>query len=949
MEKSDQEKNPTEVFKLFDKWAELLPKEGDQMHSGASFSRIGSEIKQHVSSMENKKEDKADQGMMTVKPEVVNAPKEDLKPNFLFELKRDGTNKSTEQQLSPFECVYDFCLALEKFCKSKSTAENRLDIDEDWKKLLFTCCSHNTERVMWIHLTFQTSIKMKLTWKQVVRRLMANFDDPKRILSLEAALSKFNFMPELESIYAANMEFARYADELGNDTKKTVELYLNGMPPAIKEVLESTIAYDESTHFRYSLLDIQQRSATFLTASEGDLIFYSKSAHLALALEYEKVDTKNCEFHLLADHSTIECPDYTVLRFPYMDFTPLTVGLKPAGSSIQDTTQPMEDVTMEPSSEATTEPVNASPVDVESKAPDGKLAQQATRDMVEPRPAETTEAPAETVTALKENTAPPAVGLVTAATTKATTNTTPTTATTASATPTTTTTTVRDTVAPRNIAALGALANTERPKDPRNQQKQPAPVTAVNTSATQSLVKPQPTSNVAPVETPADIQKTPAETDPIADKKQRARADLEKASAIVMSKIESSPMSPTSKARALAKQKETIDKMLANHERLDLSGIASAPQQKQKHVKPNAPPVETPEESAAGIAAQKKDLPTKDKDAQSVPSQPEQAATATATAATATAAATPRPFNAQLPPRPPTATTKVTPVSEPKQTEQAKTSVVGQAIATPSNVPANDALPKIPTGPAADKEKELTGNQAVSSHEKILSTTLALAQKKAAVSPKPQAIKISVPSNSTQAAAPQANPPSTTTTTTTTTSQQPAPVRPAAPAWKNKYQPSAPPRRSRSRSRSPTRRSYKRHNRSRSRSYSRSRSRSRSRSSDRSYYRSKSPPRRRRRLSTDSPPRRSDSPETGCYIHGIGANHSTKDCRQAQLVIQPRKLKLDRQPSPPPIKRAYVNKNGYKSNGEPNICIFCGLIFKPGHLQFCTKVIHRKKTTMKRN
>ncbi|KAF1799116.1 hypothetical protein FB192DRAFT_1257408, partial [Mucor lusitanicus] len=148
--------------------------------------------------------DPADQGLKAVKQEVVNTQKEDLKPNFLFELKRDDTNKSTEQQLSPFECVYDFCLALEKFCKSKSTAENRLDIDEDWKKLLFTCCSHNPERVMWIHLTFQTSTKMKLTWKQVVRRLMANFDDPKRILSLETALSKFNFMPELESIYAAN-------------------------------------------------------------------------------------------------------------------------------------------------------------------------------------------------------------------------------------------------------------------------------------------------------------------------------------------------------------------------------------------------------------------------------------------------------------------------------------------------------------------------------------------------------------------------------------------------------------------------------------------------------------------------------------------------------------------------------------------------------------------------
>ncbi|KAI8640542.1 hypothetical protein BD408DRAFT_347684, partial [Parasitella parasitica] len=135
---------------------------------------------------------------------VNNAKKAELKPNFLFELKGDNTNASTKENISPFECVYDFCLALEKFCKSKSTPENELDIDKDWKKLLFTCSSHNSERIMWIHLTFQTSNKLKLAWKQVVRRLMANFDDPKRSLSLELTLSKFKFLPEVESIYTAN-------------------------------------------------------------------------------------------------------------------------------------------------------------------------------------------------------------------------------------------------------------------------------------------------------------------------------------------------------------------------------------------------------------------------------------------------------------------------------------------------------------------------------------------------------------------------------------------------------------------------------------------------------------------------------------------------------------------------------------------------------------------------
>ncbi|KAG1064610.1 hypothetical protein G6F42_026968 [Rhizopus arrhizus] len=229
---------------------------------------------------------------------------------------------------------------------------------------------------------------MKLTWKQVIRRLMANFDDPKRTLSLERALSRFNFLPELESIYAANMEFARYADELGDDTKRTVELYLNGMPPAIKEVIESTIAYDESTRFRYSLLDVQQRSATFLTANEGDLIFYSKSAHLAIALEYEKVDTRNCEFHLLADHSTMECPDYTVLRFPYMDFTPLKFDLKPTGSITQDV-QPTEDITMGHSAEPDSLPVEASPVAVKSEVAPVKPTQQTTKGIIKPQSKET--------------------------------------------------------------------------------------------------------------------------------------------------------------------------------------------------------------------------------------------------------------------------------------------------------------------------------------------------------------------------------------------------------------------------------------------------------------------------------------------------------------------------------------------------------------------------------
>jgi hypothetical protein len=79
---------------------------------------------------------------------------------------------------------------------------------------------------------------------------------------------------------------------------------------------------------------------------------------------------------------------------------------------------------------------------------------------------------------------------------------------------------------------------------------------------------------------------------------------------------------------------------------------------------------------------------------------------------------------------------------------------------------------------------------------------------------------------------------------------------------------------------------------------------------------------------------RSSSPEEkGCYVHGIHANHTTKNCQQAQLVIQPR------------VSHSTVADKRLKGSkkDEPNICIFCGLLFKPGHLGYCQKVPSRKK------
>ncbi|KAI9487760.1 MAG: hypothetical protein EXX96DRAFT_460488, partial [Benjaminiella poitrasii] len=117
----------------------------------------------------------------------------DFNPPFIFELKCDNTNISCNNNMSPFDCVYDFCLCLENFCKTKSTANHRWDIERDWHKLLLACSSHNYERFMWIHLTFQAEKNIQLCWKQVIRRLMSKFDDPQRSISLRSILAHFRY------------------------------------------------------------------------------------------------------------------------------------------------------------------------------------------------------------------------------------------------------------------------------------------------------------------------------------------------------------------------------------------------------------------------------------------------------------------------------------------------------------------------------------------------------------------------------------------------------------------------------------------------------------------------------------------------------------------------------------------------------------------------------------
>ncbi|CEI86560.1 hypothetical protein RMCBS344292_00997 [Rhizopus microsporus] len=240
-------------------------------------------------------------------------PKEVI-PTFIFETKYDNTHFSPEPH-KPFLCVYEFCVALEVFCKSKN-----IDIEKHWAKLLLKTTAHNYERFMWIHLHLINQPKLKLSWQQVVQRLMLKYDDPRRTQAVKRALNMFTFNPNIkpESIDAANRRFTAYVHETHCDPSEAIRLYLKGMPTLCRELLELTMAYDRHTGFNYCLNDIVQRASVFINAKSDDFIFYSKTVRIAVSLPLDKVQSNLCEFHITSSHTTAECPDYTILKYPYL-------------------------------------------------------------------------------------------------------------------------------------------------------------------------------------------------------------------------------------------------------------------------------------------------------------------------------------------------------------------------------------------------------------------------------------------------------------------------------------------------------------------------------------------------------------------------------------------------------------------------------------------------------
>ncbi|CAO3690030.1 unnamed protein product [Rhizopus stolonifer] len=202
------------------------------------------------------------------------------------------------------------------FCKSR-----KLDIEKHWDRMLLKTSAHNSDRFMWIHVNLINLPAARLTWEQIVQRLMLKYDDPKRTQSVKRALSSFSFDPNKssESIESANRRFVAYVLETHCDTSMAIPLYVNGMPEMCKKLLNLTMAYDRNSGFNYCVKDIVQRSSTFIHSKNDDYVFYSKTARIAVTLPMEKVYSKICEFHLSTDHSTATCPDYSVLKYPYID------------------------------------------------------------------------------------------------------------------------------------------------------------------------------------------------------------------------------------------------------------------------------------------------------------------------------------------------------------------------------------------------------------------------------------------------------------------------------------------------------------------------------------------------------------------------------------------------------------------------------------------------------
>lgn len=299
--------NLQEMFSLLSKWATLLPK-GSEGKASGDLQTVESEIKKLCDMAETS----ATSTSLTTTKDVKSESEADFKPTFIFQLSSDDVINSEKPQ---FDCVYDFCAELSKYCE---TSEKQLDVEEDWPKLLLACSSHNYDRFMWIHLTFQASNNLKLSWKQVRKRLQSKFDDPSRRSRLAQELETKRYIPDIQSIFVHNQEFSRIADELEYDTRN---YYVNSLPEKYQMVLRSTMTYDESNNFYCNLEDLQQRAVVFAKADDGKFIFYSKVAHIALSLDHEKVNKSDCEFHLLAQHSTLECPDYTIVKYPYMEFS----------------------------------------------------------------------------------------------------------------------------------------------------------------------------------------------------------------------------------------------------------------------------------------------------------------------------------------------------------------------------------------------------------------------------------------------------------------------------------------------------------------------------------------------------------------------------------------------------------------------------------------------------
>jgi hypothetical protein len=347
MQTTDNSSRP-DLFGLLNTWAKLLPKEGEyNATSAANLFKVGNEIKQFCAEVEqNGGFPQSSIPPKEIKPESVGGAKNEtvFKPTFVFQLETDATTNADSRK---FACVYDFCQALEEHCKN--SPNHHLDIEEDWLKLLLSCSPHNYDRFMWIHTTFQAVNNLKLDWTQVKKRLMCKYDDPSRHMAVQKQISSFKYIPKLESIEVANQNYNRLAKEA---QVNFIDPYINGLPSSVRNVIISTMGYDKTTTFKYDLKDIQQRAVVFVSANECDFVFYSKSAHVAVKLEHEKVSQKDCEFHLLQDHSTSTCPDYTIVKYPYMDFTPLADVPQPDHGILAITAPPAVNGTLSASSQS---------------------------------------------------------------------------------------------------------------------------------------------------------------------------------------------------------------------------------------------------------------------------------------------------------------------------------------------------------------------------------------------------------------------------------------------------------------------------------------------------------------------------------------------------------------------------------------------------------------------